>query len=58
MENFSKRTTGIISVGFLLFALFWGFGWDTVAQMSTPAVHCTCTYNAQHLVCTPAGKAV
>ncbi len=55
MENFSKRTTAIIMVCFLLFGLGWGYGWQMVAEGSCPAVHCD--YHSQHMICTPVGKA-
>ena len=55
MENLSKRTTVIIAVCFLLFALGWGYGWQKVAEESNPVVHCD--YHFPHMTCTPAGKA-
>jgi hypothetical protein len=55
MENLSKRTTAIVAVCFLLFALGWGYGWQKVAQVSNPPVHCD--YHFQHITCTPVGKA-
>ena len=40
MENFSKRTTALIVVSFLLFGLGWGYGWQKVAEGSCQPVHC------------------
>jgi len=55
MENLSKRTTAIIGVCLLLFAVGWGLGWQKVAEVSYPPVHCD--YHDQHMTCTPIGKA-
>lgn len=37
MENFSKRTTTIISVCFVLFGVGWGYGWQKVGEASVTA---------------------
>jgi hypothetical protein len=55
MENFSKRTTAIILVGFVLFGLGWGYGWQKVGAANATAVHCD--LHSQHMTCTPVGKA-
>lgn len=55
MENFSKRTTAIILVCFVLFGLGWGYGWQKIGEGSGTAVHCA--FHSQHLTCTPVGKA-
>ena len=34
MENFSKRTTAIISVCFVFFGVGWGYGWQKVGEAS------------------------
>jgi hypothetical protein len=52
MENFSKRTTAIIIVCFLLFALGWGFVWQKAGD--NPVVHCD--YHFPNMTCsTPEG---
>jgi hypothetical protein len=56
MENLSKRTTAIVAVCFLLFAVGWEVVWQKAAEESYPPVHCD--YNFQHMTCTPVGKAV
>lgn len=50
MENFSKRTTAILIICFLLFGLGWGYGWEKVAQ-STPAMQCSVQYH--NVTCAP-----
>lgn len=48
MENFSKRTTAIIIVCFLLFAFGWGVVWQKAGD--NPVVHCD--YHFAHMTCT------
>jgi hypothetical protein len=55
MENFSKRTTAIILVCFVLFGLGWGYGWQKIGEANGTAVHCD--FHSQHVTCTPVGKA-
>lgn len=55
MENFSKRTTAAIFVGFLLLSVGWGICWQKVAEEGQQAVHCE--IHAQHVTCTAGGKA-
>jgi predicted negative regulator of RcsB-dependent stress response len=55
MENFSKRTTAIIAVCFVLAMLGWNFGWQIVAEVSFPAVHCD--YHFQKMTCSQADGA-
>lgn len=55
MENFSKRTTAIILVCFVLFGLGWGYGWQKVGAANATAVRCD--LHSQHMTCTPVGKA-
>jgi hypothetical protein len=55
MENFSKRTTVIIAVCFALFAVGWNYGWQKVAELSYPPVHCS--FHLQNVICEPVSKA-
>jgi hypothetical protein len=54
MENFSTRTTAIIAGCLLLFAVGWGFVWQTVADDGWQRVHCD--FSSRPFVCTPVGK--
>ena len=55
MENFSKRTTAILIVSFLLFGLGWSYGWQKVAEESTPVMRCGIQFH--NVTCVPIGKA-
>jgi hypothetical protein len=55
MENLSKRTTAIIAVCLLLFAVGWELGAQKVAEESYQPVQCE--IHSQHMTCTSVGKA-
>lgn len=55
MENFSKRTTAILFVCFILFGLAQGYVWQKVAEESSPAMRCDVQFH--NVTCVPVGKA-
>jgi len=55
MENFSKRTTAIILVCFVLFGLGWGYGWQKVGEASAASA-VRCDFHLQHVICGPVAK--
>lgn len=55
MENLSERTAAMVAIGFVLFVLGLGYGWQKVEEVRSPVVQCE--MHLQHMTCGSAGKA-
>lgn len=55
MENLSERATAMVAIGFVLFVLALGYGWQKVEEVRNPVVRCE--MHLQHMTCGSVRKA-